>query len=100
METQKFKFLFKKVEIEFWLVLKSPYSINIQVGLNMHLYVDIVDAPSPLWGSTSSYIGECWDEELWYARMLISKALIYKNVETQGFDVGEIVELNSNLVLP
>ena len=29
-------------------------SINIQVGLNMHLYDDIWDASSSLWGSTSS----------------------------------------------
>ena len=29
-------------------------SINIQVGLNMHLYVDIGDVSSSLWGSTSS----------------------------------------------
>ena len=27
----------------------------IQVGLNMHLYVDIGDASSSLWGSTSSF---------------------------------------------
>ena len=32
--------------------------INIQVGLNMHLYVDIGDASSSLWGSTSSYVLE------------------------------------------
>ena len=30
-------------------------SINIQVGLNMHLYDDIGDASSSLRGSTSSY---------------------------------------------
>ena len=30
-------------------------SINIQVGLNMHLYDDIGDASSSLWGSTSSF---------------------------------------------
>ena len=29
-------------------------SINIQVGLNMHLYNDIGDASSSHWGSTSS----------------------------------------------
>ena len=31
-------------------------SINIQVGLNMHLYDDIGDASSSLRGSTSSFI--------------------------------------------
>ena len=31
-------------------------SINIQVGLNMHLYDDIGDALSSLRGSTSSFI--------------------------------------------
>ena len=30
--------------------------INIQVGLNMHLYDDIGDASSSLRGSTSSFI--------------------------------------------
>ena len=40
------------IRLVFWLVLKSW---NIQVGLNMHLYVDIGDASSSLWGSTSSY---------------------------------------------
>ena len=30
-------------------------SINIQVGLNMHLYDDIGDASSSLRGSTSSF---------------------------------------------
>ena len=33
-------------------------SINIQVGLNMHLYDDIGDASSSLWGSTSSLLVE------------------------------------------
>ena len=37
-------------------------SINIQVGLNMHLYDDIGDASSSLWGSTSSHeIREAFD---------------------------------------
>ena len=31
-------------------------SINIQVGLDMYPYDDIGDAPSSLWGSTSSFI--------------------------------------------
>ena len=30
-------------------------SINVQVGLNMHLYDNIGDASSSLWGSTSSF---------------------------------------------
>ena len=33
-------------------------SINIQVGLNMHLYDDIGDASSSLRGSTSSFLGK------------------------------------------
>ena len=33
-------------------------SINIQVGLNMHLYEDIGDASSSLRGSTSSFLGK------------------------------------------
>ena len=34
-------------------------SINIQVGLNMHLYDDIGDASSSLRGSTSSLLMDC-----------------------------------------
>ena len=45
---------FLKFEIEFDLCWRAE--INIQVGLNMHLYVDIGDASSSLWGSTSSLI--------------------------------------------
>ena len=53
METQKFDFfLKKKFEIEFDLCWRAEI---IQVGLNMHLYVDIGDASSSLWGSTSSF---------------------------------------------
>ena len=47
----------KKFEIEFDLYFDLCWraQINIQIGLNMHLYVDIGDASSSLWGSTSSY---------------------------------------------
>ena len=54
METQKFDF-FLKFEIEFDLYFDLCWRGEIiQVGLNMHLYVDIGDASSSLWGSTSS----------------------------------------------
>ena len=57
MGTKKFDF-FLKFEIEFDLYFDLCWraEINIQVGLklNMHLYVDIGDALSSLWGSTSS----------------------------------------------
>ena len=42
----------RSFEIEIDLCWRAE--INIQVGLNMHLYVDIGDASSSLWGSTSS----------------------------------------------
>ena len=45
-------FFSKKFEIELDLCWRAE--INIQVGLNMHLYVDIGDASSSLWGLTSS----------------------------------------------
>ena len=56
METQKFDFFSsKKFEIEFDLYFDLCWRAEIiQVGLNMHLYVDIGDASSSLWGSTSS----------------------------------------------
>ena len=46
-------FFSKKFEIEFDLYFDLCWraEINIQVGLNMHLYVDIGDASSCLWGA-------------------------------------------------
>ena len=61
METKKFDFFFlKKFEIEFDLYFDLCWraEINIQVGLNMQLCVDIGDASSSLWGSTSSFINK------------------------------------------
>ena len=54
---QKIWFFFsKKFEIEFDLYFDLCWRAEIiQVGLNMHLYVDIGDASSSLWGSTSSF---------------------------------------------
>ena len=53
---QKIWFFFtKKFEIEFDLYFDLCWRAEIvQVGLKMHLYVDIGDASSSLWGSTSS----------------------------------------------
>ena len=54
---QKIWFFFsKKFEIEFDLYFDLCWRAEIiQEGLNMHLYVDIGDASSSLWGSTSSF---------------------------------------------
>ena len=50
-------FFSKKFEIEFYLYFDLCWRAEIiQVGLNMHLYVDIGDASSSLWGSTSSFM--------------------------------------------
>ena len=49
MRTKKFDFF----HLYFDLCWRAE--INIQVGLNMHLYVDIGDASSSLWESTSSF---------------------------------------------
>ena len=56
MGTKNLIFFSKKFEIEFDLYFDLCWraEINIQVGRNMHLYVDIGDASSSLWGSTSS----------------------------------------------
>ena len=49
-------FFSKKFEIEFDFYFDLCWRAEIiQVGLNMHLYVDIGDASSSLWGSTSSF---------------------------------------------
>ena len=52
-EPKNLIFFSKKLEIEFDLYFDLCWSAEIiQVGLNMHLYVDIGDASSSLWGST------------------------------------------------
>ena len=69
METQKIMFflrntylcvsavMFCKKKIAYAVHIDCCYhSINIQAGLNMHLYDDIGDASSSLRVSTSSYI--------------------------------------------
>ena len=53
-ENQEFFFLKFEIEFDLYFDLCQRAKI-IQVGLNMHLYVDIGDASSSLWGSTSSY---------------------------------------------
>ena len=55
---QKIWFFFsKKFEIEFDLYFDLCWRAEIiQVGLNKHLYDDIGDASSSLWGSTSSFM--------------------------------------------
>ena len=57
-EPRNFMFFFsKKFEIEFDLYFDLCWRAEIiQAGLNMHLCVDIGDASSSLWGSTSSFI--------------------------------------------
>ena len=58
METQIFFFFFQESSklIEFDLYFDLCWRAEIiQVGLNMHPYVDIEDASSSLWGSTSSW---------------------------------------------
>ena len=55
-EPKNLIFFSKKFEIEFDLYFHLCWRAEIiQVGLNMHLYVDIWDASSSLWGSTSSF---------------------------------------------
>ena len=70
METQKFDFFFsKKFEIEFDLYFDLCWRTEIiQVGLNMHLYVDIGDESSSLWGSTSNY----FSAQIYWFEVLVS----------------------------
>ena len=57
-EPKKMIFFSRKFEIEFDLYFDLCWRAEIiLVGLNMHLYVDIGDASSSLWGSTSSLNG-------------------------------------------
>ena len=68
MGTKKFDFFFsKKFDIEFDLYFDLCWRAEIiQVGLNMHLYVDIGDASSSLWGSTSSLLIELLRLKMFY----------------------------------
>ena len=63
---------FKKFEIEFDLYFDLCWRAEIiQVGLNMHLHVDIGDASSSLWGSTYSFniVRSCEREDV-YTQLL------------------------------
>ena len=63
-------FFSKKFEIEFDLYFDLCWRAEIiQVGLNMHLYVDIGDASSSLWGSTSS-----WGKHLCWSALILSSS--------------------------
>ena len=55
-------------------------SINIQVGLNMHLYDDIGDASSSLRGSTSSFSILCIAITYIPNVLLLSNMLAYTQV--------------------
>ena len=55
-EPKNLIFFSRKFEIEFDFYFDLCWRAEIiQVGLNMHLYVDIGDASWSLWGSTSSF---------------------------------------------
>ena len=80
-EPKKFDvFFLKKFEIKFDLYFDLCWraEINIQVGLNIHLYVNIGDASS-VWGSTSSYIlwlvfwtvWNLWDLQSGFSRKVV-----------------------------
>ena len=72
---QKIWFFFsKKFEIEFDLYFDLCWRAEIiQVGLNMHLYVDIGDASSSLWGSTSSFRRDHQKNFLWASRLWVGR---------------------------
>ena len=72
-EPKNLIFYSKKFVIEFDLCWRAE--INIQVGLNMHLYVDIGDASSSLWGSTSSFKLKM-GQNIRYPKLLSSCTLI------------------------
>ena len=78
-EPKKFDLFFKKFEIEFDLCWRAE--INIQVGLNMHLYVDIGDASSSLWGSASSYFLFLITVHLNKKYLLYISLSIYMNID-------------------
>ena len=80
MGTKKFDFFSKKFEIEFDLYFDLCWRAElIQVGLNMHLYVDIGDASSSLWGSTSSFFFVDWSPhvEIYYKGIMMLLPLNY-----------------------
>ena len=54
--------------------------INIQVGLNMHLYDDIGDASSSLRRSTSSFVGKIIHDFFFYSVCLMINKWLKGNI--------------------
>ena len=83
---------FKKFEIEFDLYFDLCWraEINIQVGLNMHLYVDIGYASSSLWGSTSSYISNHHYD--------VNQVIFCRNVSYNTCYILPIVDTNKRIL--
>ena len=78
-------FFWRKFEIEFDLYFDLCWRAEIiQVGLNMHLYVDIGDASSSLWGSTSSFCNNVTMTE-WLWMKLNYDCSITKNGRIEHF---------------
>ena len=79
-------FFSEKFEIEFDLYFDLCWRAEIiKVGLNMHLYVDIGDASSSLWGSTSSF-------------QWINLDKLYKLMESFFSNFGIIFRINYNFL--
>ena len=57
------------------LIFAIILSINIQVGLNMHLYDDIGDASLSLRGSTTSFLGKIIHDFFYSVCLLINEWL-------------------------
>ena len=74
---QKFDFFSRKFEIEFDLYFDLCWRVEIiHVGLNMHLHVDIGDASSSLWGSTSS--SKLLESGVIFSKLLESGVVFFK----------------------
>ena len=103
----------KKFEIEFDLYFDLCWRAEIiQVGLNMHLYFDIRDASSSLWGSTSSLLWVlpvcyqiCCNKSIRRSNLEQKKILrywycVFNSIVTRGhneIDIdSQLYELNTN----
>ena len=86
-------FFSRKFEIEFNLYFVLCWRAEIiQVGLNMHLYVDIGDASSSLWGSTSSYNLAIIMSIFYKLRPSLSKPPPLPNKRADAYKLSEVLQ--------
>ena len=75
-------------------------SINIQVGLNMHLYDDIGDASLFLWGSTSSFASDGTKQCMCILATILFISLYKIIIKSLYNDLAHKIKMHSEKTLP